>query len=464
MIPVDWTKNVEYLNTNMRLLALTCLLLTTLALAAQPKQNSPYSRFGIGDLVNQYFAQQAGMAGQSAAFHDPFHLNLLNPASYAHLKTATFETGLYAKYSHSKSSIATQDYWTGNLNYLALGFALKSPINQVLDKVQSPWQFGMGFALMPYSLVGYNVQTRDTIDQIGDVVSSFMGNGGTYRMQWSNGAKYKNTSFGATLGWMFGKTTYENTTQFLDSTSTETSRNFQDNQRQDLGVNGFVWNLGVQHDFVLKYAENDKMVPTQLITIGATGEGQHDLKLNGEQLIVRSRGRLSNGQYLNGDTLSNNDSIRQTLTLPAIFTFGIQYVSANKFKIGGQVGLENWSKYRNELRPNERLRNTLSMSAGLEYIPNHLSFNNYGKRVRYRLGAYYRQDPRLINGQNLDDMGLTVGFGFPLILPRQQTSFVNMAFEVGKLGTDSPIEETYFRLTVGFTLNDNTWFYKRRFE
>lgn len=449
----------------MRLLALSCLLLTTLALSAQPKQNSPYSRFGIGDLVNQYFAQQAGMAGQSAAFHDPYHLNLLNPASYAHLKTTAFETGLYAKYSHSESSTGSvQNYWTGNLSYLALGFTLKSPINQVLDKVQSPWQFGMGFALTPYSLVGYNVQTRDTLENIGDVVNTFQGNGGTYRIQWSNGAKYKNTSFGATLGWMFGKTAYDNTTQFLDSTINQTSRNFQNTRREDLGINGFVWNLGVQHDFVLKYAENDKTLPTSLITIGATGEGQHSLNLTGEQLVVRSRGRLSNGQYVSADTLSNNDTVNQKLTLPSTFTFGIQYVKANKFKIGGQIGLENWANYSNELRPQERFRNTFSGSVGLEYIPDYLSYNNYGKRIRYRLGAYYRQDPRTVNGENLDDVGLTFGFGFPLVLPRQQTSFVNTAFEIGKFGTNSPIEETYFRLTVGFALNDNSWFYKRRFE
>jgi hypothetical protein len=52
----------------------------------------------------------------------------------------------------------------------------------------------------------------------------------------------------------------------------------------------------------------------------------------------------------------------------------------------------------------------------------------------------------------------------PVILPRQQTSFVNLALEIGRIGADSPIEETYFRLSAGFTLNDNTWFYKRRFE
>jgi hypothetical protein len=110
------------------------------------------------------------------------------------------------------------------------------------------------------------------------------------------------------------------------------------------------------------------------------------------------------------------------------------------------------------------MRNTISFSAGLEYTPDHISYNRYLKRVRYRIGGYFREDPRVVNGKNFNDVGLTFGFGFPLILPRQQTSFVNAAFELGKNGASSPIEETYFRMTFGFTLNDNTWFYKRRFE
>jgi len=153
----------------------------------------------------------------------------------------------------------------------------------------------------------------------------------------------------------------------------------------------------------------------------------------------------------------------RSLTLPAAFTVGIQYVKANKLKLGAQVGLESWSGYKNEARP-ESLRNTFSVSGGMEYIPNHLSYNKFLKRLRYRAGAYYRQDPRTVIGKDLNDIGFTVGIGLPVVLPRQQTSFVNLSLEIGKLGTDSPIEETYFRFTAGFTLNDNSWFYKRRFE
>jgi hypothetical protein len=83
------------------------------------------------------------------------------------------------------------------------------------------------------------------------------------------------------------------------------------------------------------------------------------------------------------------------------------------------------------------------------------------KRVRYRIGGYYRDDPRLTD---LKDIGVSLGLGLPVILPRQQTSFVNIGFEYGKFGISDSIEETYFRTTIGFTLNDNSWFFKRKFN
>lgn len=230
-------------------------------------------------------------------------------------------------------------------------------------------------------------------------------------------------------------------------------------------MNGFVWNLGLQHDFVLKYAENDKETPTRWITLGVTGEASHDITSTADRIFLRSRGRLSNGQYQNADTLLLESGVQRTITLPATFSVGLQYVIANKLRVGGQYRYEGWSSFKNEARPDDATyRNTSAVSVGVEYIPDYSSYNKYLKRVRLRAGGYFRQDPRVIKGEDLNDTGLTLGLGFPLILPRQQTSFVNAALEVGKLGAGSTVEEMYYRITVGFTLNDNSWFYKRRFE
>lgn len=453
--------------TTMRILALLLLLVSSFALWAQPKINSPYSRFGIGDKVNQYFSNAAAWGGQTAAFHDPFHLNIENPASFAFLRATAFETGMTTKFGHYQSSDATQDIWSGNLAYLALGFTLNSPINEVLDRAKSPWNYGMGLALTPYTQVGYSIERQDVLPDIGAVKSTFLGSGGTYRLTWSNAVKYKKTAIGLNLGWTFGKSRYDNTTVFSDDpTGTLDTFNqifFQDNFRDEIAINGLVWKLGVQHDFVLETAENDKETPTRWITLGLDGESKHKLKTTSDQYRIRSRGLLSNGQYLDADTFLQTNGLRQSITLPASFTIGFQYVKANKLKVGAQIGLEAWSKYNNEVRP-ETLHNTFSASGGLEYTPNYSSYNRFLKRVRYRVGAYYRQDPRTVGGKDVDDLGISFGFGFPLVLPRQQTSFVNAAFELGKYGTGSPIEESYIRMTLGFTLNDNTWFYKRRFE
>jgi hypothetical protein len=436
------------------------LIISTALYAQENKQNSPYSRYGIGDLFPQYFANQAGIAGQTAAFHDPFHLNPSNPASFAFLNATSLETAFYGKYSQYKDDKNLLDVWSGNLSYLALGFTLRSPINEVLDKQKSPWKLGMGLSITPNSLVGYNITTLDTIDT-GTVRNRFFGSGGTYRFTWSNGIRYKRTALGVNLGWIFGKMGYESETDFEDKPLPA----YVDNFRDDIRTNGFVWNIGGQHDFVLKYAEKTRETPSEWITLGFTAEGNHTLNLSSDKFRLRSRGRLPNGKYQNPDTLLNVSGIDQELILPAGFTVGIQYGKGNKIKIGGQFGYEKWSSYKNDARPNDKMRDIFSVSGGFEFTPDAYSFNRYLRRVRYRLGAYYRQDPRIIAlNSEINDVGLTLGFGFPLILPRQQASFINTAFEFGRLGAGTKIVENYARITVGFTLNDNSWFYKRRFE
>lgn len=433
-------------------------------LRAQPKQNSPYSRYGIGDLAPQYFAAQAGMGAQTAAFHDPYHLNLANPASYAHLRATALETGLYTKFAEYESGTATAKNISGNLAYLALGFTLRSPINEVLDKKRTPWQFGMGFSVTPYSTVGYNIESQERRQDVGVVYNTFEGKGGLYRIQWTNAVKHKNTAVGVRLGWAFGRSVYENSTQFRAGIDTTDATAFQNNFRDEFRMNGLVWGLGVQQDLILRYANTrEKNTPSEWLTIGGTVEGPQNFNLFADQLRIRSRGRLFTGAYSDPDTLLKVTGKESNIQLPASLSVGLQYNKANKLKLGVQTGYSNWSVYKNPLRP-ETLRNVFHVSGGVEYIPDYISYNKFLRRVRYRAGAYYRQDPRVVNGNGVNDTGITLGLGLPVILPRQQTSFVNIALEAGILGDGTPIREQYARVTVGFTMNDNTWFYKRRFE
>ena len=75
-------------------LTLSACFVVTL-LMAQPKNNSPYSRFGVGDILNQNFANLRATPGFTNAYNNAYHLNLQNPASLGFMQMAAFDFGVY---------------------------------------------------------------------------------------------------------------------------------------------------------------------------------------------------------------------------------------------------------------------------------------------------------------------------------------------------------------------------------
>ena len=425
------------------------LLIATTAFA-QPKANSPYSRFGIGDILDQRFAVSQA-TGFSNAYHDYYHLNLQNPASLGHLTTTAFETGFYTQRSDWESGNNSNTTWSGNLSYLALGFTLNNPVNQVLDREIKPFSWGMAFNLQPYSLVGYDVETIGTVENIGATSTRFRGEGGTYQLQWGNGIKYKQFSGGINFGYVFGRMENYRVISFSDIES-----GYENRLTDDFSVNGLTWNMGAQYDHVIK--TEDKRFQKS-ITIGLTGHSNHTINTNTSQFYERFNRAYVTPQ----DTILNTTNVRGNATLPSALGLGLIYKEANKLQLGVNYDRTAWSNYRNDAKQ-ETFQDAWRVAVGGEYIPNFSSYNSFVKRIRYRLGAFYGKDPRSIGGEQINQVGMTLGFGLPLVLPRQQVSFVNLALELGQNGGNTTLKETYGRLTVGFTLNDNSWFFKRRFD
>ena len=71
---------------------LGALLLTMLsgAAVAQNNTNSPYTRYGYGQLADQGSANSKGMGGVAYALRDKFQVNFANPASYSAVDSLTF--------------------------------------------------------------------------------------------------------------------------------------------------------------------------------------------------------------------------------------------------------------------------------------------------------------------------------------------------------------------------------------
>jgi len=386
---------------NRIFLTLSACFIVTLAMA-QPKNNSPFSRFGLGDVLNQNFANLRATPGLTNAYNNAYHLNLQNPASLGFMQMAAFDFGLYGRNSTWESNSPTNgpqtnENWSGNLSHLALGFTLNNPINDLLDREVRNFSWGMSLALVPYSLVGFTVQTEGEVPNIGNVISEFRGEGGTNQFLWSNGFRYKQTAVGFSLGYLFGK--IENTRGVIFE---DLVAGFQDRFVDDFSINGFTWRFGAQHNFIFNQGDAKKV---KVLTLGVTASSNSSLNTSSSQFFTRF-----NPSYvtaLSNDTIVNTSEISGSATLPGHVGVGVVYAGGAKFKIGVNYDQTFWSNYRNDAKPE--------------------TFDD-----AYRIGAFIGTDPRSIDGEQLEERGITFGFGLPVTLPRRQVSFINLSAEFGK--------------------------------
>ena len=421
----------------------------------RPKQNSPLSRFGLGDPLDQVHAAQSGMGALQSTYQDAFHMNLQNPASLANLQATSFEVGLYGRYSKLSDPTQTATAYQGNLRYIALGFPLRNPINLGLEQQANTWNAGMAFSLAPTTLVGYDLELKDEDPITGTTSNRLKGNGGAYRVSWSTALRLRGLSAGVNVNYNFGKLTNSRILLF-DSIPEALATEFLD----ELSISGFTFGYGVQYAYNFKDLNDEgEQVPNgKRIILAANGQlgGTVDSE---SSLLFRKFSPAGNVSVR--DTVSFEDGIQGEVDLPASYTFGVAYEKINRFFIGAEYGGTSYANYRNTEQP-EQLADISRIAAGVQFIPNATSYNNYWARVRYRLGARLEDDPRVIDGVQGRRNAVTLGLGLPIQLPRQQVSFLDLAVEYGKFGVPDILDESYVQLTMGFSLNDNSWFFKRK--
>ncbi len=425
-----------------------------------PKENSPLSRLGFGNLTPQYLAPSTGMGGMTAAYRDRFSFNPFNPASVAAMRMTAYEVGFFAKNNTVKSSSGSAEAWNGNLNYLALGFPTYSVINEILDRKKREIRWGMGFSLMPYSTTGYNISTTSKIADTVTVANYFVGSGNTYRFLWSNGVEYKGLSVGANVGFMFGRATV-----IRQLGLSNVGLNYIDNFEDSYTLGGFSWNLGAQYDLAIgaapKVGEKDKQ---KHIVFGLYGNPIQPFTTTGSQ----SYARLAIGSdtsTVNGNLVSSFTDRKGSGKLPAEVTAGVMYEDGLNFRAGIEYKFSAWSGYTNDGQPQKQtLKDAGVLSLGTEFILDRSKLKSPEEKVRFRLGFKTGTDPRVLNGNQVNTWAATGGMCLPMRVGRgSQISYLNLGLEYGKLDAKT-LSETYFRINLGFTLNDNSWFLKRKFN
>jgi len=424
----------------------------------QASDNSPYSFFGLGELSNPYYSYLQHMGGLGAAFKDAGHINSVNPASYATLLSASFETGLYGEYSTLTEGQNSFSSWNGSLNYFALAFPLVNPINDLLDRKERKYDLGMAFSLQPYTTVGYDITSTEQVDNIKGVTRNYVGNGGTYAFKWGNSIKIKDFSAGVNLGYLFGSIGTDRTVR-LDSLGFS----FHNAEFANSHISGFLWNAGVQYDYTLNQAELDesKGARRKYITFGAYGNTKSNFNTTNDVLFLTVRDEFDVQAFATDTIINVIDSLGSGKT-PATIGIGAMYYDGNRMGIGFNFEYQGWSAYENEINPMS-LTNAYTISVGGFIRPDPQSFTNYLKRIHYQLGAFYSKQPTSSSIGEVTSFGISTGLELPFNYQRRASS-ANIGVTFGTSGRGTTISENFIRFNFGFTFNSSEWFIKRKYN
>ncbi len=472
-------------------------------LKAQNSTDSPYSRFGIGIINSNVFASNLGMGGIDIGMNQIGHFNYGNPASYASLLYTTYEGGLEFNQYEFKTDKTTHRSNSASVSYFDFAFPIK------------PQKWSLGFGLMPYSEVGYLVNTK-TINSFNDFVyGKYEGSGGLNNFHIVNGFKLsKKISLGVTAEYLFGVINNDRSVSFPSIYYYGTAIS------SSTSVGWFHFTGGLQASFdSLKIAKSDsvKMLEKQIsileealsglisrksdsittvtyerknqltqeiaaakvmlenvvnkkaksdwrFVIGLVASPQTDLHATNTSLVNSFRSKFfgtTEAITAVRDTISYVKGEKSYVRLPWNLGLGFSLQKSSQLLFGADFRYQQWSEF-SFLGAPDSLVDSWKLSAGIQFIPNDRALKSYLKKIHYRLGFYYDNGYLKMNGTNITDMGITAGFGLPV---RKAGTLLNFTFVAGNKGTtkNDLLLERYFKIMIGFTINDR-WFIKQKYD
>jgi len=421
--------------TRTALTALACLLGSAL-LPGQNLTTSPYSRYGIGDLMNRSTGQGQAMGGLSCGLRSSANLNLLNPASLNALDTTTFllEVGTFERLADLRTTDLHRTVNNIGFSYLGMAFP-----------VTKWWKAGLG--ILPYSNVGYNIATKETNDDMGTVTSRFEGTGGVSQFFLSSSiSPVKYISLGATFSYLFGPVSHGRSLEIPSDS------NYFSVIATETAILGDI-NISYGAQVYIPLPKNF------FVTLGGTYQAVSNIHADSRSLVIQTGPGFT-------DTLLYNEDPDNSVILPLGWAGGFTFGKKNLFTAGFDFRTQDWSQAR-FLGESDSLANSRDFLFGFEYTPNYLSVTRYLDRVRYRAGFRYSESYLQLNGTQLNEFGISFGAGFPIMdrYRRGTQSSFNVILELGKRGTieNELIRETFGTVTLQLTLHDK-WFIKARYD
>lgn len=411
------------INEHRTMINFTKTLILSLALLfcvhsyAQHGTSSPYSMLGIGEIDNRSYGLNSGMANAGIGLSMPGFLNTANPAAlFVDTLSFVFDLSMSGKFSQFQGSGKNEYATNANIRKVAFG-------------VRTFPKLVVSMGLTPYSNMQYKIKSEGYIEGSFQKYNVYYeGSGGLSDLYLA--ASYKLFSgfhVGANMSYIFGRL---NRTESVQSHSVQTSTE----------VDKIIFDFGLLYN---KFFTNSRR-----LTVGAIYGYESEFKMKNYKTYT-----------MTGTTKTKTSTYT---SIPQYFGGGLSYqsVDGRSHKVFSiDYRFNNWANIKS---PDNRMKydNSHRVNAGVAITPNYRTPRNYFQRIQYQLGGYYEKSHLVINGHNVNEMGVTVGALFPIKADRTQIFF---SADFGHRGGKGLINENFLTLNLGISMNQmwfTKWFYE----
>jgi len=414
----------------VRFKQILCVLLFTIlsgSMMAQNNTNSPYTRYGYGQLSDQGFGNSKAMGGIAYGVRDRLHINPSNPASYTAVDSLTFlfDVGVTLQntnFSDGKTKINAKN---SSFDYVAMQFRLRRGM-------------GLTLGLLPYSNVGYNVKENieSTEDPSMNHTTNYYGEGGMHQLFLGLGMNvFKNFSVGANISYLWGETSKSRAVIYNSSAI------YSFSEETNVHVKDIKLDFGAQYTH--RFNRKNELIA------GVTFTPKRSL--NNEAYVETASSIL-----VRKDTVA-------TFEMPNSFGVGFTYRYDNRLTVGLDYTLQKWGDIT-YMNTENAFCDYSKIAFGAEFLPSYQGRSLFSS-LKYRVGAYYSEP--YYKAQDADtratyraakEYGVTAGIAVPMVRSR---TVLNLSVQYSKVNgqKDNIINENYLRFNIGITFNER-WFAK----
>lgn len=443
---------------NKAICATVIMLLSAVIARSQTSVSStPYSSFGIGDILNKGTAYNRSMGGVGVAGRDHLYINILNPAAVTARDSLSFmaDFSLYSDNKIFRQGDMRSASNTFNIGDLAVSFPLW-------------YKTAFMAGITPYSGshfgYSYDIDDPNIIGHTGNISYTAIGSGGLYNVFAAFGADlFKGFSLGVQMDYYFG-----NTQKQYYETFTSSSYNGAKNG-YNISLNGIGAKLGVQYKAPVGTRSS--------LIFGATVSSP-----------VKLRGEVEGYKYSTGtaavDTIFyKKDTLGVSVaspTLPLEFSVGVAFKNGEKFMVEADYTRSCWKASGFDRIPGfmgnsstatgmSSFSTTVQQSIrlGMEYTPNKYDVRYFFRRCTYRAGAFYRSDYYKLDGHGVNSFGLSAGMTLPVFggYNGRCPNGLTIGVELGQRGSvvNNLIRERFISFSIGVNIFD-IWFQQPRYE